>query len=802
MGAWRWGRWGLAAAWVVLGAALASAAQAAEPSYPISIARQSRRAALMELARQTGVSLGFPSDLQCPGEASASGRMTLSAALDALLHGSGCAPVRIDERTIAIVARPRPSEPPPRPAAEPATITDLAELVVTATKRETSLRSAPYALTALDGEALSRQGVAGAEELSALAAGVTVTNLGPGRDKVLLRGLSDSPLTGHSQSTVGIYLDDLRLTYNAPDPDLPWLDVKQVEVLRGPQGSLYGAGSMGGILHVITNAPDPASRSGALSVGAAATQRGGPSYDLNGVINQPIGVTAAVRLVGWKSEAGGYIDNLATGRKDVDLTWREGFRGEALWQIRPDLALSAAVVEQSINSRDTHYAQPAVGSLARSVPSAEPHDNDFMALDLGLRWTLPAAEVSLTTGALEHDVASRYDASRAPASLAPAGETPKSFDDDNDIIGLVNEARIASRGPGRLQWLGGAFAAFGRQDLSGLMLGEGGGVGYQELRRDRLLETALFGELSYEMRPWLTVTVGGRLFRSRVSTRSEVSLAGQARRLDGATSDSGLAPKFLIAFRPDPELTVYAQATEGYRAGGFNTSGPPGQPFGDGPGAPQPLRRYAGDEIWSYEAGVRWRPTAAAFSLRAAVFYAAWSHIQSDLLLPSGLPFTANIGSGRNEGIEAEASWRRGGLDLSANLVLQDPELNRPDPGFAARPDARLPGAPRFSYGLSATYVRPVSSRWSVEAAGRYAYAGPSRLTFDAATAPRMGGYGDLRLSVGARTEAVRVALYLENATDSRGDTFAYGNPFSLRLAPQATPQRPRTLGVSVKREF
>lgn len=800
-------------AWIASAAAgavlSAHAAQAAEALLQLQIPSQPRKAALVALARQSGLSIGFPSNLQCPGAGSAVGLMTATQALERILKGSGCRAVRLDPRTIAVEAEPRPQAPPaPRPRAIPVSPppppppppAELAELVVTATKRETALRDAPYALTALTGEELERGGIFGTGGLPAVAAGVTVTNLGPGRNKVILRGLSDSPLTGHTQSTVGIYLDELRLTYNAPDPDLKWVDVSRVEVLRGPQGSLYGSGSIGGILHVVTNPPDPEQRGARLTTYAQMTRDGGASYGLDGMFNQPIGDgRGAVRLVGWSEVIGGYVDNRGTGVRDADRTRRNGFRGAVLWNQRPDLTITASLVHQSINSADTHYAQPSIGTFARATPHREPHDNDLLAADLTVHWAPAWADVTVSSGVLEHDVASRYDASLAPAELAPAGEAPAIYDDDNDIKGVVNEARIASRGQGRLQWMAGAFAAFGQQDLTGMMIGSRGGTGYSEARRDRLLETALFGEGSFRMGR-LTLTAGGRLFDSSVRTRSRLTLGAAFRSFDGKTSDSGFAPKLVTAYEASRRLTLYVQAAEGYRSGGFNTSGPLGQAFGAGPAAAQPLRRYIGDELWSYEAGLRWSPSPM-WRVRAALFWASWRDIQADLLLPSGLPFTGNIGDGRSSGAELEAAYASGPWAVSANLTAQDPELSRPDPGFAPRGDKGLPGVPKLSYGLGAAWRRPLAGERILVVSARYAYVGRSHLTLDAQTSPGMGGYGDVRLAVALEARELRLELYGENLGDSRDDTFAYGNPFARSIA-QTTPQRPRTIGISLSRGF
>jgi outer membrane receptor protein involved in Fe transport len=322
-----------------------------------------------------------------------------------------------------------------------------------------------------------------------------------------------------------------------------------------------------------------------------------------------------------------------------------------------------------------------------------------------------------------------------------------------------------------------------------------------EVRRDKLLETAAFGEVSYDLTPKLTATVGGRAFHSRLETRSQITIGAPVRDFAGKTTDTGFAPKGLIAYRPTPEFTFYVQVSEGYRTPGFNTSGPAGQVFGEF-GGDQPLRRYGGDELWNYEAGLRWRLSEFGLAVRLAAFHADWEDIQADLVLPSGLPFTANLGNGRSRGVEVEASYARGGFSIAGNLVRQEPELRRPAPGLPELRDVGLPGVPDISYAAVASYAAPLSANWTLDLTGSYAYVGRSRLTFDAATDPTMGHYGDLRLAAALRSEALIVGLYVDNVLDDRGDTLAFGNPFSFRTTPQTTPQQPRTIRVRATRRF
>ena len=292
--------------------AVAPLAHARGTQIDFAIPEQAREAALIAFGRQAGLSLGFTPDAHCGGRAGVRGRMDLDSALSRLLDGSSCVALRPDSRTVVIRARPTPAPAPEARAAPPRPPGPalLGEIVVTADKTEGLLSASPYGLTAVDGRELQRQGISDVHDLTLLAAGVTVTNLGPGRDKVLLRGLSDGPLTGHTQSTVGLYLGDLRLTYNAPDPDLPLIDAARVEVLRGPQGSLYGAGSIGGILKVTPNAPDPREASARLTLGVASTAHGAASGEVHATANLPLPWgTSAVRVTAWNEVDGGYLDS-------------------------------------------------------------------------------------------------------------------------------------------------------------------------------------------------------------------------------------------------------------------------------------------------------------------------------------------------------------------------------------------------------------------------------------------------------------------------------------------------------------
>jgi iron complex outermembrane receptor protein len=284
--------------------ALLGAARPAEASdrrLNLHIPSQQVEAALLEMALQARMSLG--GDLSaCRGVAPAvNGTMTLDSALSRLLAGSGCTYsvsgsgailIRRAERARPAIVAPPP--PPPR-SVVPVTVevateeaSALSDVIVTAERRPESPQNAAIAVTALSGEQITVAGAGNAHDLSNMVAGMTVTNLGSGRNKILLRGMSDGAFTGLTQSTVGLYLNLVPITYSAPDPDLKLIDLDRVEVLRGPQGALYGTGPIGGVVRIVTRSPDPLDYTMDLSGTRSVTEGGGANTDYSAVVNLPL----------------------------------------------------------------------------------------------------------------------------------------------------------------------------------------------------------------------------------------------------------------------------------------------------------------------------------------------------------------------------------------------------------------------------------------------------------------------------------------------------------------------------------
>ena len=441
----------------VAAAILASAtpAQAADRQ-SISIAPGRLGEAAIALGRQTGASIGM-SDQALAGLATrgVEGSLTVEAALKRLLKGTRATARRIDARTWRIermrIASAPAASPPPPVAPAPAPNAPPAEIIVTASKRDTPLPRYAGMVEALDnGVFTSAQAASGTATLLARIASLSSTHAGNGRNKLFIRAIADSGVAGPTQATTGQYLGDMRLNYAAPDPDLKLYDVGRVEVLEGPQGTLYGAGSLGGIIRIMPNAPNLGDYGGQVSAGLSATQHGDPGGDLSATLNLPIvAEKLALRVVGYGVQEGGYIDDVNRGEDDVNRVRTWG--GRAALRFAPDenWTIDLNGVYQHIDGDDAQYATRSVGRLQRASAVSQPYFSDYLLANLRIERQWDSLRFVSSTGYVRHELAESYDATQP-------GSAPALFRQDNKVDIFSTENRLVRDLDNGLGWILGA----------------------------------------------------------------------------------------------------------------------------------------------------------------------------------------------------------------------------------------------------------------------------------------------------------------------------------------------------------
>ena len=357
---------------VVMACAIASPVAAREKR-DFSIPAGQLGDALVRFGEQADITIGVNDPILAhSGSRGLRGRYSTAEGLRVLLRGTGADFSFIDGQTVRIFrAKPKKPSKPPRPpkpkhtkpvgVPPPATQTEAMAnetIIVTASKQSSPLARYPGTVhvVELDQDKNARDAARGTTAIVAKLPQLATTSLGAGRNKIFVRGIADSSFNGPSQSTVGQYLGDVRLNYNAPDPNLNLYDIARVEVLEGPQGTLYGTGALGGIIHMTPNAPDVANFSASVSAGIAETRGGAVGGDAAVMVNIPIiEDRLAARLVGYRSKEPGYIDDPGRGLKNINQTTTKGFRATLRYEAGDDWAFSAGMVRQFIDARDGQY---------------------------------------------------------------------------------------------------------------------------------------------------------------------------------------------------------------------------------------------------------------------------------------------------------------------------------------------------------------------------------------------------------------------------------------------------------------
>ena len=311
------------------------------------------------------------------------------------------------------VVSPR-RQPAPGPFMLPAAPPQQAEsqdIVVTASKRDTLSQRFPGQWARIDGDEFKPLGVAGTEAIEARSVGFSSTHLGAGRNKLFIRGIANSSFSGPTQSPVGQYFGDMRTGYSGPDPDLKLVDMNSVELLEGPQGTLYGSGALGGIVLLKPNMPIFGELSGNAATGASVTWHGDPSYDLSGTINAPLAENVAFRAVGYHAHDGGYVDNRATGERDINVVRVNGGRATLSAELTPGWFVDLAGIAQRIRGDDSQYADKDLPGLSRDSLVDQPFDSDFTLASFVIRKDSGTVRFRSTTGASWQDVDENFDAS-------------------------------------------------------------------------------------------------------------------------------------------------------------------------------------------------------------------------------------------------------------------------------------------------------------------------------------------------------------------------------------------------------
>lgn len=767
-----------------------------------------------QLARQTGISVGVTSEtLWRMRVRGVRGAMTPAEALARMLAGSRSRAVQLSATSWRIepgvapgrLGATHPSAPLPPAGGSSADV----PIIVTASKMGQSYADYAGTVDILGGADLAFGGERGTESIAARLASVASTHLGPGRNKLFIRGIADSSFTGPTQATVGQYLGDLRLSYNAPDPDLRLQDINRVEVLEGSQGTLYGAGSLGGIIRLVPNDPDPRGFSLETSAGVTLTQHGAPGGDVAATLNAPFGNGHALRVTAYGVNDGGYIDNPLRGAKDVNRTRIGGGRAAVRLDAGDGWTVDLGGIYQRTGIDDAQYADRNGPPLTRASLVTEDADAHYGMATAIIRKDWGDLLFQSSNGYVSHGLDERFDASRP-------GHPGDIFEQDNRTRMWVSETRLWRPVADGLGWVVGFSAVDNRTEqrrafASGLRRASTTGV------TNRVTELTGYGKISVEPLPGVLLSGGGRLTRSRLGGAGEdvqpsFVLAGTA--ITAERIETQLLPSAELLVHAAQGLSVYARYEEGFRPGGLAIEA-------------DFVRRFRNDHVRSWEGGLRWATPGAGIFASLSAAHVDWRDIQADFIDGNGLPSTANIGNGRINSLTARLALRPAAnlsVELSAvynhsrvvaltpevarlvasvnmGLPLTDRRPNLPPIGALGQfsPTAevgRIPNVADYA-GQGSIDYRLALGRDDLRLGTWFKYVGPSRLGVGPKLGDEQGDYLDTGLTARLGDARRGLTLTLTNLFDSKGNRFALGTPFDMAQGAFITPQRPRTLRIA-----
>ena len=694
----------------------------------------------------------------------------------------------------------------------------LEEVVVTAQKFEQKLSETPLSVTAISARNLEVLGATQFRDFANTVPSLTFTTSGVGSTQVNLRGIT----TGNNISpTVGIYVDEVPYGSSTPFAsgaqlalDVGLFDVSRIEILRGPQGTLYGASTMGGLLKYVSVLPDVTAFGATARAGVANTSGGGVGYDAAAAINAPLADDkAALRVSGFYTHDSGFIDNLANGRDDVNESKVYGGRADLFVKPADQLSLRLAVFAQDIERDGTASAdfglasgEPVDGDLDQRRLRAEPFEQEFRLASGTLTYDFENA--ALTSISSYQTVRSHAitDVSEffGPA-LAASGIVLGSIEveKENETDKFTQEVRLAATGT-LLDWSIGGFYTDEQSDQFQTLNAstQDGAVFPVDLLTVNLpssyQEYAGFGTLTWHLTQQLDFTGGVRYAHN--SQRFEQIGSGPLIFSVPERSESDSIVTYLgtIRYRASENLMSYVRYATGYRPGGPNVvlNDLSGQPLAD--------PTFGADKLRSYEGGIKASSADGRFGIDAAVYFIKWDDLQINAVR-NGLGVVDNAAAAESKGAELTLTLvPTPQLTLVGAFGYVDAELSEDAPDLGGFDGDRLPDTPEFTGTLSADY--------SFEVGGREAFLGTTvRHVTDrvssydvSAGSPQydLPEYTTVDLRTGLQLGSARLQLYVRNAFDERGKLSAttafsaLGGPVWVSLV------QPRTIGFNVITQF
>ncbi len=749
-------------------------------------------------------------------------------------------------------------------AADAADEGGLAEIVVTAQKYKSTIQDTPISMSALSGEQLTAAGITSVVDVTRDIPGLSTRSAGPGLTEFEARGLASN---GGASPTVGFYLDEIPLSPPALsqsgkvviDPNL--YDIDRVEVLRGPQGTLYGSGSMGGTIKVVSNQPKLGVFEGSVQGMLSDTQGGDANGSGNLMLNIPLGEVLALRIVASDLHRSGWIDrdvvtlnvptyptpgaqalpnplpgSVTTVHKDVNTESLYGGRATLLFKPNDDLSITGGVFYQRLvmGGYDLIDSPPGAGSLAHyeaQFDIREPISDTVHIYSLNINAHLPIGDLTSASSYWDRYAVQTQDASESVyntlvGSTAPLPLLSVPYTEADPSHQFSEELRLTSSGNGRLHWTVGAFYSNMTSSWNEYGANPGipspGGVLFQSVNPYTLKQSALFADGSYKITD--TVTLSGGLRWYNYKSNIDESQWGYVTSnptqpttpIATSASDKGFNPRVNLSYEPTSTLNTYITAAKGFRPGGANILiPPPSQPPNCAPGSPQ---TFGPDSVWNYELGEKAKFFNNRLSINSDVYYVKWNSVQQVALLTCGYQVNLNAGDGRSFGPELEITGKiTDSWTIAASGAYTDAKITSPTSlytGLIPVPSGAfctsgstctvpILNVPKETASLAIVYATDVGDGYHFSARATDSYTGGATDTAYYFGVP-LPSYSIAAARASLSRDKWSATLFVDNLTNKVALMTANNTSFQFNI-PQLTRytvNQPRTIGTQVNYKF
>jgi iron complex outermembrane receptor protein len=713
--------------------------------------------------------------------------------------------------------------------------TKLEEIVVSAQKKgDERLRDVPIPVSVVNTEQLVSNDQVLLRDYYASVPGLSVTPNYLATQDVSIRGVTSG---GFSTPTVGVTVDDVPFGGSTNSmggnavPDIDPGDLARIEVLRGPQGALYGANSMGGLIRYITKDPSTDGFSGRVEAGASDVYNGAePGYNFRASANVPLGETFAIRVSAYTRQDPGYIDNPVLHIDGINEAESYGFRLSGLWQPSQDFSLKLSALSQNtkgnglpeVDVPTAGYPQTVgLGNLQQNyIPQVGEYDRRVEAYSAVLKAKLGIVDLTSVTGYNINRYRDSLDYSNSissSATQAQFGVPSTAFFDYNNVTQLTQELRLSIPIGQRIEWFLGGFyeheaAPDGAQavDPENPTTGQIVGQWYDTTYPRTFDEYAAFTDVTYHVTDRFDVQIGGRESQDnehdsdqvRTGIYDPIFLHEASPIITPAVQSNLNTFTYLVTprFKLSPDLMVYVRLASGYRPGGANSAASVSA------GAPS---TYSPDKTKNYEIGVKGDFLDHTLSVDASLYYIDWKNLQIQLRSPEGFTFSTNGSAAKSQGVELSAESRPlTGLTIAAWVTYDDAVLTQSfaanDPAYGLAGD-RLPNTSRFSGNLSVEEDFPLTGGATGFVGAQASYVGDRESLFRGVSMgsplPRQDfpSYTNTNVRAGVKVDSWTTNLYVNNVADTRGilnGGLGYLYPFAFIYI------QPRTVGLNVTRSF